>query len=919
MRFPHCFERRLGKAPDQGAPWLARGFRRTNPSLWRLGRESTSGFVSPTSEEVGHPRCCSGVRANSLALLAVIHVLATAALAAPTSRPARAIQDWSELPSLPNPLSGTMAGVAVDAVTGQEALILLGGSNFPTPLFQGGTKVWYDTIYALPEDASKWKAAGKLDHPLAYAASVSFDGDVIVMGGSDGKRHYKGVFRITWQGGEGVRERLPDLPKTCAYTAAAVVGDTVYLAGGQEAPKSTEAFRTFWAIRPGEPNPTWKELEPWPGPARILPVVAAQDDSVFVISGAELHKGPKGTAQRTYLTDGYRYRPGEGWSRIADVPKPVVAAAAVATGASHILVFSGDDGANVDRIEELKDKHPGFSRDVLAYHTITDTWVKAGTIPESLVTTNAVRWRGGIVIPGGEDRPGHRSDTVLRAEPPDVAKQFGTVDFVVLGAYLLALVMMGVYFSRREKSTDDFFLAGRRIPWWAAGLSIFGTQLSAITFMAIPAKVYATDWTYILGNCCILLMAPVVVYLYLPFYRRLNITTAYEYLEKRFNLAARLFGSAAFILFQLGRMGIVLLLPALALSAVTGVNVYACILVMGVLSTLYTVLGGIEAVVWTDVLQVFVLMGGAILSLFIVAADIEGGFGQILAMGAAEAKFHTFTWSFDYTITAVWVVVIGNMFITLGPYTTDQAVIQRYLTTADEKQAARSIWTNGALAIPSAIIFFGLGTALWAFYKVHPEQLTPALQKTDSIFPWFIATQLPVGVAGLVIAGLFAAAMSSLDSSMNSMATAMVTDWYRRFKPGLDDHHCLNVARWLTVLLGAFGTGTALYMAMSDIPSLWDLFTKVIGLLSGSLIGLFALGIFTRRANGVGGLIGAITSAVVLYLVQQYTPVHFFLYAFVGVVACFSVGYTASLVFPPGKQSLEGLTIHTVAARASRP
>ena len=179
---------------------------------------------------------------------------------------------------------------------------------------------------------------------------------------------------------------------------------------------------------------------------------------------------------------------------------------------------------------------------------------------------------------------------------------------------MLSLVVMGFYFSRREKGTDDFFLGGKRIPWWAAGLSIFGTQLSAITFMAIPAKAFATDWLYVLLTVGILAVCPVIIICFLPFFRRLNVTSAYEYLELRFNLPVRLYGSASFLFFQLGRMSIVVLLPAIALSAVTGLNVYMCIIVMGVLCTLYTVLGGIEAVIWTDVIQVIVLMGGTFLS-----------------------------------------------------------------------------------------------------------------------------------------------------------------------------------------------------------------------------------------------------------------------------------------------------------------
>ena len=362
---------------------------------------------------------------------------------------------------------------------------------------------------------------------------------------------------------------------------------------------------------------------------------------------------------------------------------------------------------------------------------------------EALVTTAATRWNGRIVIASGEDRPGHRSPHVLALETRHQPSGFTKLDYVCLGAYLAMLIGMGVYFSRREKTTADYFLAGRRIPWWAAGISLFGTQLSAITFMAAPAKVFATDWAYFVNTFAFMLITPVVVYFYLPFFRRLNLTSAYEYLEQRFNLATRLYASAAFILFQLGRMAIVLFLPAMALSAVTGMNVYVCIVVMGVLSTVYTVLGGIEAVVWTDVLQAIVLLGGGLLCLVIMIFGVDGGMSTIFSIGMADDKFKVIHWGWDYTTSTIWVLVIGNLFINLVTYTSDQVVVQRYLTTRDEKSAADSIWMNAAIVLPETIVWFLLGTALYVFYKLTPELLSPNLP-TDSIFPHFISQQLPV-------------------------------------------------------------------------------------------------------------------------------------------------------------------------------
>ncbi|MHC4253497.1 MAG: sodium:solute symporter family protein, partial [Planctomycetota bacterium] len=506
---------------------------------------------------------------------------------------------------------------------------------------------------------------------------------------------------------------------------------------------------------------------------------------------------------------------------------------------------------------------------------------------------------------------GVRSPKVWIATPAP-RSGFGITNYVVLAVYLASLVAMGAYFSTREKSTDDFFKAGGRIPWWAAGLSIFGTQLSAITFMAIPAKSFATDWTWFVMNVTIIAIAPLIVFLFLPFYRRLNVTTAYEYIERRFNVVVRLVASAMFILFQFARIGIVLYLPSIALSVVTGVDIWICITVMGLLSIAYTVMGGIEAVIWTDVVQVFVLLGGAILVLFMIPGHVEGGLGGMFALASDAEKLRMFDFHFGLRSPTLWVLVLGGLGANLISYGSDQAVIQRYLTTSDEREAAKGIWTNAVLTIPASIIFFSLGTALFAFFKSNPDALGPTMQKADAIFPWFIVTQLPAGLAGLLIAGVFAAAMSSLDSSMNSVATAFTTDFYRRFKPSVPDHRCLVVARWVTVVIGLCGMGFALAMATWDIKSLWNEFSKYIGLFGGGLGGLFVLAIFTRRANWRGALAGLLASAVIQYFLKASDAVHGVLFAATGMISCFAVGYLVSLVVPDEGKNLTGLTLYTL-------
>ena len=495
------------------------------------------------------------------------------------------------------------------------------------------------------------------------------------------------------------------------------------------------------------------------------------------------------------------------------------------------------------------------------------------------------------------------------ARAADDQAAIAPVDWAVLVLYLLTLVGIGFYVARREDSTEEYFVAGRSMPWWAAGVSIFGTQLSAITFLAVPAKAFAVDWVYFLVNMTIIAVAPVVVYLYLPFLRRTGVTSVYEYLERRFSLGVRMFGAVTFLLFQVGRMGIILYLPAIVLATVTGVDVMLSIVLMGILATAYTAMGGIRAVIWTDVSQVLVLVGAALFMLVIVVQDVDGGFAGIISSGMAAGKFNMVHWTWDPATEALWVVVLGNLFANLVPYTADQTVVQRYLTTRTEHEAARAVWTNAVLTLPASILFFGLGTALWVFYQQHPALLDGSIP-IDGIVPLFVVQKLPVGVAGLALAGVFAASMSSLDSSINSMATVVVTDFLGRLRRSSGDGG-LRTARWLTVLFGMIGTVTALLLATVDIASLLDAFREVLGFFGGSLAGLFALGILTRRTGGRAALIGAASSALLVGLVKFFTDLHFFLYAGIGLLSCVIIGWAASLVFPRPPQNLKGLTWST--------
>ncbi len=461
---------------------------------------------------------------------------------------------------------------------------------------------------------------------------------------------------------------------------------------------------------------------------------------------------------------------------------------------------------------------------------------------------------------------------------------------------------LGYFFMKREKGTDDFFKGGGRIPWWAAGMSIFATMLSAITFMAIPAKAFATDWKYFPMAIAILIMAFPVVKYYLPFFRRLKVTTAYEYLERRFSYTIRFLASALFILFMIARMALVLFLPSLALTTVTGIDIFACILLMGVITIVYCTMGGVEAVVWGDVIQGFVLLGGALFASVFLITGIEGGVGKLMEISLDNQKFAMFDLAFSWKSATLWVVLLGGLANNLISYSADQTVIQRYLTTKNEKSAAKGIMMNGILSVIVSVVFYFIGTALYSYYKTHPGELNFAMQNTDAIFPHFIMSKMPVGVAGLLIAAIFSATMSTVSSNVNSISTAFTSDFYRHFYPGSSDKRQLKVARWSGVFFGSAGVALALLMASLSILSLFDYFNTILGLLASGLGALFLMGIFFPRIGAKSALIGFILGTASLFVVSLTTQISFLLYGFIGIATSLLFALLSTLLFQNSKK-----------------
>ncbi|HBE71159.1 MAG TPA: sodium:solute symporter [Planctomycetaceae bacterium] len=831
---------------------------------------------------------------------------------------------WKELPPLPDELgfAGPFAGVHNDA------LIVAGGANFPKPVWERD-KVWHDRIFVLTQTDGEWKDGGRLPRPIAYGAAVSTPDGVVCIGGNDSAQSFDEVFLLSWdpQTETIVTTEYPKLPKPCAFSAATTIGSTIYLAGGQSGPSLNTAMDNFWCLdlsKKATPDQfNWQQLPSCPGPTRAFNLTVSQhngfNECVYVISGRRKHGNSDEPNNFDFLRDVWEYDPSaQKWRQRTDAPQCLMAGTGIRSGQSHILVLGGATEELFFQSDELRDSHPGFEKKSFAYHTITNSWTEAGTTPANHVTTIAVPWGDDIIIPSGEVRPRVRSPKVYRVSLRQPTQGFGIVNYIVLFAYLLAMVAIGIAFAKKNHNTDDYFRGGKRIPWWAAGCSIFATMLSSLTFTGIPSKAFAQDWVYSIGNFMIPVAAIVAARIAMPFFRHIDATSAYEYLEKRFSRAVRLFGSASFTLFHIFRMAVVMSLTGLALAVATPLTAQQSVLLMGVLSIIYCTVGGIEAVIWTDTIQTAVLMGGAVLAAALLIAGVDGGIAGFLTSAGQEHKFTiaNFHWDVASSQIALWVIVVGAIAQNLSSYTADQAVVQRYMTTADEKLAARSIWTNALLTIPATILFFGLGTALFAFYRSHPERLDPTIT-TDQIFPLFIAREMPTGIAGLIVAGIFAAAQSTVSTSMNSTATTIVTDFMRPFNICRSEQGYLNAARCWTFAIGVIGTLLGLVFVNPEIKSLFDAFIKIIGLFMGVLGGLFILGAMTRRANATGALIGAIVGAGVMFCLWSFTSVNGYLYTASGIASCVGVGFVASLLAGRSKENLDGLTIYTLAGSAA--
>lgn len=442
-----------------------------------------------------------------------------------------------------------------------------------------------------------------------------------------------------------------------------------------------------------------------------------------------------------------------------------------------------------------------------------------------------------------------------------------TIDLIVLATYLVGVVGFGCWFARRSGSSEQFMSAGRSIPGWAVGMSIVGSYISSISFIANPGKAYQGNWNAFVLAVTMPLAAWISVKYFVPFYRRSGQLSAYEHFEVRFGPWARTYGVVCFLLTQFARLGMILYLLALALAPLIGLEVSTIIIISGIAITIYPLFGGTEGVIWTGVVQSCVLVAGVALCGLAVVMQISGGLPELFQVAVANHKFSLGDMDLGVTQSTFWVMVLFGLVTHLQNFGIDQGYIQRYATAKSDEDAARSVWMGGLCFIPLSAAFFFIGTALFVLYQQRPSDLPPNI-KSDAVFPHFIGSQLPPGVMGLVLAAIFSAAM---DSNLNCCATLYLCDIHRRYiHPDAGEKESMRVLHYSTLIMGMLSICAALAMVGRQRNAL-DVWWKLSGIFSGGLLGLFLLGLLSRRANSRHAAI-AVSAGVIVIVWMTVTP-----------------------------------------------
>ncbi len=496
------------------------------------------------------------------------------------------------------------------------------------------------------------------------------------------------------------------------------------------------------------------------------------------------------------------------------------------------------------------------------------------------------------------------------------------LDAAVIVVYMTAMVFVGRWFARRQTTTEAYFVAKRSIPHWAMGISIYAALISSITFIAYPGSAYAGNWVELVPGCMVVGVLILVGLVIIPFYRHVVGMSAYEYFEKRFGYKVRAYSALAFATGHFSKMGFVFYTTALTVTSMTGWNLYVIMLVTGAVTIYYTVIGGLEAVIWTDVIQGFVKVIGIFVCLGWLFLHMPGGPGAAFQLAWDNHKFSLGSFDLDFASrNSIWVMVLYGFFWYLQKYTADQTLVQRYLVARNDRDALKGVALGALLCVPAWVLFMLIGTLIWAYFRLSQEALPAFIDKPDKVFPYFLSTRIPAGLAGLFMASLFSAAMSMLSSDLNCLSVVGVEDYYRKLRPQATDQQRLFMGKLLVGICGALAVAIAVIIAWKSDRVLSFYYT-VTSIVAAGLAGLFLLAFLCPRANRQGVYVGIVACLLVTTwatLTSGKEPTwdlgafNFRLHpVLIGVIAhlvMLGVGYAASFLFPAPDSSVRAMTL----------
>jgi SSS family solute:Na+ symporter len=476
------------------------------------------------------------------------------------------------------------------------------------------------------------------------------------------------------------------------------------------------------------------------------------------------------------------------------------------------------------------------------------------------------------------------------------------IDIIIFIIYLTGIVIFGSSFYNKKRSSSSFTLGNKNIPTWVISMSIFATFVSSISYLALPGQAFQSNWNPFVFSLSIPFASWMAVKFFVPLYRSINSPSAYTYLEIRFGKWAKIYASVMYLLTQLMRTGTILFLLAMTLNVIVGWDMVTIIIITGISVMIYALLGGIQAVLWTDAIQGIILITGAVVCVIVLLLSMPEGPDQIFQIAAANHKFSLGSLKTELTTSTLWVVLIYGIFINLQNFGIDQNYIQRYMTATNEKEAKKSAMWGGLLYIPVSLLFMFIGTSLFAYYSVHPGVLPEGIQ-SDRVFPFYIINNLPAGLTGLLIASIFAAGMSTISTSVNSSATVILNDYFKKSSENpSSEKRSVRILYSSSLIFSILGILIAI--AMINVKSALDVWWKLASIFSGGMLGLFLLGYFSKKVTNLSAIIGVVAGVLVIgwMSLSQFiftspesarlvSPFHSYLSIVFGTVVIFITGF----------------------------